>query len=303
MRKILHNLRASRETELAGEFPLHVVTRWLGNTPKIAMKHYLQVTEDDFARAAGKADADSESSTAKNAAPTPPPAERHPGDREPADPSGSQSDDPSRDPSQAGDRREQGAAECAAEAVQSAHAGDGQGLTAQSKTPVVTGVCANPDERSQPSSRDRNGGDRIRTCDLEVMSLASYRTAPPRVMGRVPPGHDARLPTNRTCRSLPTETCILAKNRLASRGCERRCPTFFGLSVRRLEKFPRLRPGRGSGHLVCKLLLRCSLRRFFIPSAGRGGIFGVLEANPPGRMVVRTALGGAPCIISAMMRR
>ena len=28
-----------------------------------------------------------------------------------------------------------------------------------------------------------SGGDRIRTCDLEVMSLASYRTAPPRVMG------------------------------------------------------------------------------------------------------------------------
>ncbi len=26
-----------------------------------------------------------------------------------------------------------------------------------------------------------NGGDRIRTCDLEVMSLASYRAAPPRV--------------------------------------------------------------------------------------------------------------------------
>ena len=28
----------------------------------------------------------------------------------------------------------------------------------------------------------RNGGDRIRTCDLEVMSLASYRAAPPRDM-------------------------------------------------------------------------------------------------------------------------
>ena len=29
----------------------------------------------------------------------------------------------------------------------------------------------------------KNGGDRIRTCDLEVMSLASYRAAPPRVVG------------------------------------------------------------------------------------------------------------------------
>ena len=27
-----------------------------------------------------------------------------------------------------------------------------------------------------------NGGDRIRTCDLEVMSLASYLAAPPRVI-------------------------------------------------------------------------------------------------------------------------
>ena len=28
----------------------------------------------------------------------------------------------------------------------------------------------------------KSGGDRIRTCDLEVMSLASYRAAPPRVV-------------------------------------------------------------------------------------------------------------------------
>lgn len=50
--RLFHNLRASRETELAGEFPIHVVTAWLGNTPKIAMKHYLQVTDADFERAA-----------------------------------------------------------------------------------------------------------------------------------------------------------------------------------------------------------------------------------------------------------
>ena len=29
---------------------------------------------------------------------------------------------------------------------------------------------------------EKSCGDRIRTCDLEVMSLASYRAAPPRVM-------------------------------------------------------------------------------------------------------------------------
>jgi len=49
--KLFHNLRASRETELAGSFPVHVVTAWLGNTPRIAMRHYLQTTEADFAKA------------------------------------------------------------------------------------------------------------------------------------------------------------------------------------------------------------------------------------------------------------
>jgi integrase len=49
--RLFHNLRASRETELAAVHPLHVVTAWLGNTPKIAMTHYLQVTDADFERA------------------------------------------------------------------------------------------------------------------------------------------------------------------------------------------------------------------------------------------------------------
>ena len=53
--RLFHALRASRETELAAEYPIHVVTAWLGNTPKIAMKHYLMTTESDFAKAAGKA--------------------------------------------------------------------------------------------------------------------------------------------------------------------------------------------------------------------------------------------------------
>jgi hypothetical protein len=30
------------------------VTAWLGNTPRIALKHYLQVTDADFARAAAE---------------------------------------------------------------------------------------------------------------------------------------------------------------------------------------------------------------------------------------------------------
>ena len=48
-----HTLRKSRETELAAVHPLHVVTAWLGNTPKIALKHYLQPTDADFRNAAG----------------------------------------------------------------------------------------------------------------------------------------------------------------------------------------------------------------------------------------------------------
>ena len=42
---------ASRENELAHTFPLHVVTEWLGNTPQVALKHYLRVTDEDFAEA------------------------------------------------------------------------------------------------------------------------------------------------------------------------------------------------------------------------------------------------------------
>ena len=44
--------RASRQTELQREFPLHVVCSWLGNSPRIAQQSYLLVTEDDFAKAA-----------------------------------------------------------------------------------------------------------------------------------------------------------------------------------------------------------------------------------------------------------
>jgi len=48
--KLFHALRSSRETELAQDFPIHVVTAWLGNTPTIAMRHYLLTTDADFRR-------------------------------------------------------------------------------------------------------------------------------------------------------------------------------------------------------------------------------------------------------------
>jgi len=46
--KLFHNLRASRETELAADHPMHVVCEWIGNTPKVAKEHYLRVTDVDF---------------------------------------------------------------------------------------------------------------------------------------------------------------------------------------------------------------------------------------------------------------
>ncbi|MEO8495283.1 MAG: hypothetical protein ABI614_09445, partial [Planctomycetota bacterium] len=42
------NLRSSRQTELEQRFPTHVVCAWMGNTPRVAHKHYLTLTEDDF---------------------------------------------------------------------------------------------------------------------------------------------------------------------------------------------------------------------------------------------------------------
>ncbi|MCS7046343.1 MAG: hypothetical protein NZO58_08310 [Gemmataceae bacterium] len=39
-------------TELAAEYPIHVVCQWIGNSAAIAAKHYLTVREEDYARAA-----------------------------------------------------------------------------------------------------------------------------------------------------------------------------------------------------------------------------------------------------------
>ncbi len=53
--KLFVNLRSTRETELAESFPMHVVCEWIGNSQPVAMKHYLQITDDHFARALGRA--------------------------------------------------------------------------------------------------------------------------------------------------------------------------------------------------------------------------------------------------------
>ena len=49
--RLWHNLRASRQTELADVFPSHVVCAWIGNSEAVAREHYLQVTSDHFQRA------------------------------------------------------------------------------------------------------------------------------------------------------------------------------------------------------------------------------------------------------------
>jgi integrase len=49
--RLYQNLRSSRETELAERFPIHVVAEWLGNSPKTALTHYTQVTQDHFRKA------------------------------------------------------------------------------------------------------------------------------------------------------------------------------------------------------------------------------------------------------------
>jgi len=67
--RLFQNLRATRETELAARFPLHVVTAWMGNTEAVAARHYLQVTDADFAAAldpAGKSAAPGAAATDRN---------------------------------------------------------------------------------------------------------------------------------------------------------------------------------------------------------------------------------------------
>lgn len=48
--RLWHNLRASRQTELAATLPIHVVCAWIGNSEQVATDHYLQVTDADFDR-------------------------------------------------------------------------------------------------------------------------------------------------------------------------------------------------------------------------------------------------------------
>lgn len=50
--KLYVNLRASRATELAEQYPGHTAAEWPGHTEAVANEHYRQVTAEHYARAA-----------------------------------------------------------------------------------------------------------------------------------------------------------------------------------------------------------------------------------------------------------
>ncbi|MGC8553660.1 MAG: tyrosine-type recombinase/integrase [Phycisphaerae bacterium] len=49
--KLFHNLRASRQNELAESYPLHVACQWIGNNEPVAQEYYLTVNDAHFAKA------------------------------------------------------------------------------------------------------------------------------------------------------------------------------------------------------------------------------------------------------------
>lgn len=51
--RLFQNLRASCECDWAERFPAHVAAKWLGHSPLIAARHYLQTRDMHFDRAAG----------------------------------------------------------------------------------------------------------------------------------------------------------------------------------------------------------------------------------------------------------
>lgn len=49
--RLWHSLRAFCEFDLAQKFPLATVTKQLGNTPSVALRHYVDSTESAFEQA------------------------------------------------------------------------------------------------------------------------------------------------------------------------------------------------------------------------------------------------------------
>jgi integrase len=68
--KLFQNLRSTRATELAAEYPGHVAAEWMGHSTLIAQKHYWQVTDHDFDRASGASAAALQKRSSKAPQPT-----------------------------------------------------------------------------------------------------------------------------------------------------------------------------------------------------------------------------------------
>jgi integrase len=49
--KLFQNLRSSRQSELIKVHSMEVACEWIGNTPAVALKHYLQITDEDYEKA------------------------------------------------------------------------------------------------------------------------------------------------------------------------------------------------------------------------------------------------------------
>lgn len=49
--RLFHNMRATRQIELCDEFPDHVVSDWMGNSPLVAKAHYLKTTQTHLEKA------------------------------------------------------------------------------------------------------------------------------------------------------------------------------------------------------------------------------------------------------------
>jgi len=147
--RLFHNLRASRETDLVEAFPAHVTAAWMGHSPKVAMKHYTMVRDSHFREAMDRALGGGLPSHTRPTLPCPTAslpyrfaARLDGGPSKQASPGHGCRALPLRCPP---GRR---------------------ALKASKPGPWMAGLAL-------------SGGGRIRTCDLEVMSLASYRAAPP----------------------------------------------------------------------------------------------------------------------------
>ena len=52
-KKWCHTLRKNCETDWAERFPIHVVAEWLGNSPEVALRHYVRAESHHFREASG----------------------------------------------------------------------------------------------------------------------------------------------------------------------------------------------------------------------------------------------------------